>query len=200
MFRKCTVLVGVLALLLVVPQAHAAKGEWMINFNGGTGIPLSSFKDAAKLGFMGGVGADYMVTEALAIGVDGSYMTNSGSDALEAALTAIAGVPVTAKFNTINGGAHAKYMFPMSGEGKISPYVVGGAGMYNFKAKIESGGVSADNSENKVGGHGGLGFLYKASDKVGVGLEGAFHLISTTGGSTKYATVQAVVSVGMGSK
>jgi opacity protein-like surface antigen len=183
--------------MLVASQAQAAKGDWMINFNGGTAIPMGDFKDAAKLGFMGGVGADYMVADAFAIGVDGSYIMNGGSDDLEAALTALAGTPVDVKFSMIHGGAHAKYIFPMADESKVSPYVVAGAGIYSLKSKVETSGVSADETDNKFGGNGGVGVLFKASGNVSIGAEGAFHHIATEGSATQFFSVQAAVSVGM---
>ena len=195
MFRKTTLLVAALALMLVVPQAQAAKGDWMLDFNGGAAIPTGDFKDAAKLGFMGGVGAGYMVTEAFCVGVDGSYITNKPSDAEAAAIA-----PATGKFSIMQGGAHGKYMFPMSGESKISPYAVVGLGIYNFKTKVEFGGVSADTSVSKIGGRGGLGLMYKASENVGVGVEGTYNLINTEGSALKFIGVQAVVTVAMSKK
>ncbi len=205
MFRKTTLLAGALALMLVAPQAHAAKGDWMIDFNGGAAMPMSNFKDVAKLGFMGGVGAGYMVTEAVCVGADGAYIKNDASDDLKAAIA-----PATAKFSMIQGGAHLKYMFPMSGESKISPYAVVGLGIYNVKEKAEFGGVSADTSVSKIGGRGGLGVSYKASENVSVGVEGTLHWINTdwsydinddtAKNKTTFVGVQAVVTVAMSKK
>lgn len=204
MFRKTWLLAGALALMLVVPQAHAAKGDFAINLNGGIATPIGDFKDAAKLGFLGGVGFDYMATEALAVGVDGAFISNSGSDDLETALSALATGPVTAKFTMIQGGAHLKYMFPMASESSISPYVLGGLGVYNVKTKLESSDplFNGDESSSKFGARGGLGLMYKTSDKVGIGVEGAFHWINTkddaTGATaTQFIGVQAGVTINM---
>jgi len=205
MFRKTTLVVGALALMFVAPQAHAAKGGWVIDFNGGTAIPMGDFKDASKLGFMGGVGAGYGLSDAVDIGVDGAFTMNDGSDDLNAALTAIAtaiegtATTVTGKFSMINGGAHLKYKFAMGDESKVTPYAVVGAGIYSVKAKTESSNASytGDASESKFGGRGGLGFLYKAGENVGIGIEGTFHHIATEGTSTQFVGVQAAVSVAM---
>lgn len=200
MFRKTTLLVGALALMLVAPQAHAAAGEWTIGLNGGVASPLGDFKDAAKLGFMGGVSFDYMVTENMALGADGSFISNKGSDLLNDGLTLAAGVPTTAKFTMMQGGAHLKYMFPMASESSMSPYVVGGLGIYNMKSKVESTNAlfTGDVSESKFGARGGLGFMYKTSEKVGIGVEGNFHWINTDITSTQFIGVQAGVTIGMG--
>lgn len=205
MLRKTGLLVAVLAVMAVAPQAQAAKGEFLIGLNAGTGIPMSDYKDAAKLGFMGGAGFDYMATENFAIGADGSFTSNSGSDDYEAFLTTGAGTPVTAKFTLLQGGAHARYMFPMASESSIAPYLLGGAGIYNFKEKQESTNTlyNGDASVSKFGLRGGLGLMYKTSEKVGIGLEGAFHWINTkddaTGApATQFIGLQAAVMIGMG--
>jgi len=200
MFRKTTLWAGALALILAAPQAYAAAGDWMIGLNGGLATPLSDFKDAAKLGFLGGVGFDYMATENIAVGVDGSFVYNKASDDYEAFLTTAASTSVKAKFNMLQGGAHLKYMFPMASESSVAPYVVAGAGSYNFKEKRESSNnlYNGDESINKFGARGGLGLMYKTSDKVGIGIEGAFHWINTEVKSTQFMGIQAAVSIGMG--
>jgi opacity protein-like surface antigen len=206
MLRKTGLLVAVLAVMAVA-QAQAAKGEWNIGLNAGTGIPMSDYKDLAKLGFMGGVGFDYMATENFALGVDGSFTSNSGSDDLEALATIAAGTPTTAKFTLLQGGAHARYLFPMASESSISPYILGGVGIYNVKGKYEGSNTTFntanETSDSKLGVRGGLGLMYKTSEKVGIGVEGAFHWINTkddaTGApATQFIGLQAAVSIGMG--
>jgi opacity protein-like surface antigen len=198
MSKKTALWAGVLALVLVAPQARAAAKEWSINFNGGVAAPMSDYKDLAKLGFMGGVGADYTVTPNMALGVDGSFISNSGSDDLNAALS-----PAKASFQMLQGGGHAKYLFPVASESSVAPYVIGGLGFYKVKDKIELSGVSASESSTKFGGRGGLGLMYKTSPKVSIGIESAYHWVNTkdssTGApSTAFVSVQAGVTVGMG--
>ena len=45
MKRKALLLTGVLAMVLVVPMAHAAKGDMAVSITGGMGIPVSKFSD-----------------------------------------------------------------------------------------------------------------------------------------------------------
>lgn len=199
MFRKTTLLAGALALMLVAPQAHAAQGGWVIDFNAGTAIPMGDFKDFANLGFMGGVGAGYGVTDAVQVGVDGSFIMNKGSDDYNALLTQLPTAPVEAKFSMISGGAHLKYMFSTAEGSSMTPYVVVGAGLYNGKEKQESSDplFNGESSDTKFGVRGGLGFGYKAGESVRVGLEGTFHHIATEGSSTQFVGLQAGVSVSM---
>ena len=201
MFRKTSLMVGLLALALVAPQANAAQGDWNVSLNGGTGIPMGDFKDAAKLGFQGGVGFGYSVSENVVLGVDGSFISNGGSDLFNDALTAEAtlleGTPteVTGKFSMLQGGAHMKYMFPVASESSMSPYLVVGLGLYNMKAKTESSNAAYSGdlgeAETKFGARGGLGFRYKTSETMGVGLEGTFNHISTEGSATQFIGLQA---------
>jgi opacity protein-like surface antigen len=194
-----------LALTLIVPQAYAAQGDWMLGLHAGTGIPLGDFKDAAKVGFLGGVDVGYFATENVVIGIDGSFVSNGGSDllndALTASATAIEGTPttVTGKFTMIQGGAHLKYMFPTAAESSMSPYVVAGLGLYNNKFKTESSNASyvGDVSDTKFGARGGLGVSYKAGENMGVGVEGSFNWINTEGSSTQYVALQAALTFNM---
>lgn len=199
MHRKTALLVGMLALMLVAPQANAAKGDWLLNLNAGTGIPVGDYKDDAKLGFLGGVGLGYGMSESISLGVDGSYITNSGSDQLESDLSGLAGTPVTGKFELIQGGVHLKYLFPMAAESSMAPYLVAGAGVYNVKSKLESSNslYNGETSDSKFGARGGLGINYKTSDKVGIGVEGVYNWIDTEISSTQYIGVTAGVTINM---
>jgi opacity protein-like surface antigen len=207
MLKKSVLWAAVLALLVVVPQAFAGSKEWTINLSGGMAAPMSDFKDNVKTGYVFGVGADYGLKENLALGIDGSFLSNSATDDQQTALSGLAGTSVSAKAETLQGGAHLKYIFPMASESKISPYVIGGAGVYNVKNKIESSNTvfndAAKSSDSKFGARGGLGLMYKTSPKVGIGVESDYNWIdtsdNTTGAkSTQYVGVRAAVSIGMG--
>src|SRR5262245_24853900 len=128
MLKKSALWAAALALLVVAPQAWAGVGEWSINLSGGMAAPMSDFKDFAKTGYVFGVGADYGLKENLALGIDGSFVSNSASDA---------NLDQTAKAEILQGGGHLKYMFPMAAESKLSPYLIGGLGAYNVKGKSD---------------------------------------------------------------
>ena len=194
MSKKSVLWTAVLALVLLAPQARAAAKEWSITLGGGIAAPVSDFKDDAKLGYMGSVGADYTVKENVAIGVDGSFISNSASDASLALLPAGA----SAKTQILQGGAHLKYMFPMASESNIAPYLVGGLGAYNVKDKVETSLGNTDLSSTKFGARGGIGLMYKTSPKVSIGVESAYHWINTDNTSLQFISVQAGVSIGMG--
>ena len=201
MLKRSSLLLAMLAMMLLVPMAHAAKGDMSITLKGGMGVPISKLSDvptaadfpttgAAKIhglgtkaGFSGGAAFDYMVTDAIAVGADGSYTKADGKDELNTVLktNAFAGATsAKATGSLIEAGIHLKYMIPIQ-DSPMSPYLMVGGGFYSFKSKIEitpsptnlKSPVEA--TSNKFGGKVGGGIAYKATDKVGVGVEGVFN-------------------------
>lgn len=173
--RKIVVMAVMLACVLVVPSAYAAKGDITFGLNGGLTIPTGDFgktdttsgQFGFKSGFTGGVFGDYMVHEMIAVGIDAGYGQNKGKDLPSG---------VDAKLTIINVGAHVKYMPPMK-DMPISPYLQVGAGLYNAKAKITFGSESSDTTVNKFGFNVGIGADYKVTPQVGVGIYGTYHSI-----------------------
>jgi opacity protein-like surface antigen len=199
MKKKTLLLTGVLAMVLVVPMAHAAKGNMSISITGGMGIPISKFSDVptsadfaanklqglgTKAGINGGVGFDYMVTDAVAFGVDGSFSKADGKDDLNTIMQSEAngGDPVKATGSVIEGGVHLKYMIPIQ-DSPMSPYLLAGGGFYSVKSKyvfdntsISAPPTTVEATSNKFGGKFGAGVSYKASEVVGIGIEGVYNI------------------------
>lgn len=204
MFRKATLLAAVCSLVLLVPMAHAAKGDVRLSLVGGLSAPMGDFSKkladggaGASMGFNIGPSLDYMVTEAVAIGVDGSFTSNSlNSDERDALRTAFADDQIDLKYTTMGGGAHVKYFFPMASS-PINPYLLGGVGMTSVKIKATDSTGSIEDSESKFGGRFGVGFGYKTSGQVGFGLEGAYNIVSTEGSSLTWVGVNAVLTFGL---
>ncbi len=156
---------ALLACLLVVPMADAAKGDFTFGLQGGLSVPTGDYGKDTKSGFVGGVYGDYMVHEMFAVGVDASYNKHDGKDLP-------AGVEAT---NTImQFGAHGKWM-PQMQDSPVSPFVQVGGGFYNSKAEVTVGSVSADATVNKFGFNLGAGLDYKATPQVNVGVFGNYH-------------------------
>jgi len=181
--RKSLLLVS--AVLLLIPAAAFANGGWMIDARGGLGIPMGNYKDDFKSGLLIGVEASKMMSSQFAIGVDGNYIKNSVTDANRAALEAAnGGQPVDANFKFTHYGAHAKYMMSSKEGSKMTPYLVGGGGLYHGKASITSNNVTVDSSENKFGIRGGLGLNWMMSEKMGLGFQADYNDVFTSGSST----------------
>jgi opacity protein-like surface antigen len=215
MFRKSSLLIVAVALVLAAPVAHGASARtFMINVDGGANLPMGDFKDAnllgAKTGYQFGGGADYMVTDKVAIGVDASYNKNQHrpDDRVFDLGGGYTGKLDKGTFTILQFGAHAKWMFPMH-ESPISPYALIGVGVYNGKQAItntitfagaDTKVSSEDKFDTRLGGRIGLGATYKVTDMVGIGVEGDYNYISedeakTNGSSSiRYIGIHAGVS------
>jgi len=189
MIRKSALLVAALALLVLVPSAHAAKGDWKISLLGGISVPTGDFSKkladgglGAKLGFAGGPSIDYMITDQVAIGADMHYLQNSlNSD--ERDLLRTIDPTIDLKYKQIGGAAHVKYWIPMN-DTPMNVYLVGGAGFVNFKAEASAQGVSASVSENKFAAFGGVGLGANVTEKVSLGIQSDFTYVKWEGTST----------------
>ena len=153
-----------LASAFVATSAQAQKSMPVtFGVGGGVNLPLSNFKDVAKLGFQG-TGMVGFAPANLPVGfrVDGSYQQNKYDDGFAAG---------AGKWQTIYGTANVVYTFKTAETSKIHPYLIAGGGVYNLKDKPDAG-TSA--SITKFGVNGGAGFdMAVGSAKVFI--EGRFH-------------------------
>jgi hypothetical protein len=195
------VLMALLCMSLAIPALAAEKGEISFGLNGGLAMPMGDFGDVAKMGFGGGVYADYWLMPAIAIGVDGSYNRFDYSDDYitldEALLHEVdpAGT-VDGTFTLMQFGAHGKYMFPLE-NAPVAPWLSIGLGMYNMKDKydvtssvLDEAGLNPSDeiSDTKFGVNGAIGAAFKVSPAFSVGASIGMHDIFTEGSSTQYFT------------
>lgn len=217
MSRMKALWIGLVAIALMAPPALAAP-HWMFALNGGAALPTGDFGDEQQLnantGFQFGGEIGYMVNDMWAIGVNGSWSQNkSGLEGETVADYFAPGDQTTfdeAKFKTLQFGAHAKFFLPMTGS-PMSPYLLGGVGMYNVKGEASgtttpSGGsptaFSAESEfDSRFGGRIGLGTAWKVNEMWSIGAEGDYNFISEdkdkTGGisSLQYASVRATLTL-----
>ena len=183
-------LVMMVAVLLLVPAAAFANGGWMIDARGGLGIPMGDFKTSYKSGLLVGVEASKMMSPQFAIGVDGNYIKNGASDDYKTFLDANVGPGTDGEAKLMHYGAHAKYMMSSSSESKMTPYLVGGAGLYHIKESITNSGASVSGpSVNKFGIRGGVGLNIMMSPKMGLGFQADYNDIFTSGGSSQFVGI-----------
>jgi opacity protein-like surface antigen len=183
MFRKGSFVLAALALMVAAPMAHAH--DCSLSIGGGVAIPTGDFSDNtsgldAALGYMITPEFDYHVNDKFAIGVDGTWGSNSlNSDDRDAIRTANSDPSFDVKYTQMGGGVHGKLMMPMQ-NGPLSPYLVAGAGMTNFKAKVESDDplVAGDRSKTGFAGRVGIGAGYKAGSQTSIGVEGDYNFVS----------------------
>jgi opacity protein-like surface antigen len=190
MFRRVSVMVAILAVVLVVPAAHAAN--WTVGVNGGLTKPTGDAGKDLKMGPVGGITVCMHVNDMIAVGVDGNFFRNKHKDV---GVTEDLGGGDTATLDKDNitlmsGGVHGMYMFPVGEASKVSPFALAGLGFYNAKEDYQetvvlSGTtfVFTDESDGvkgstRFGGKVGAGAMFKATEKVGISLSGDYNIVS----------------------
>lgn len=171
-----------LGMLVSTSALHAQGAEFSLG--GGVDLPLGDFNDVAKLGFHGLAGVSVVPANwPVGIQVDGNYSQFSDD------------TPADIKFQLIYGTANIVYKFKSSEESRFRPYLIGGGGVYNFKAKGSGVPSGFDNSETKFGFNAGAGFDIKAGS-AGLFVEGRFHDVFTTGTNTTFIPLTVGVRFG----
>ncbi|HEX3233745.1 MAG TPA: outer membrane beta-barrel protein [Gemmatimonadales bacterium] len=162
--------------------APIASAQMPVQFGlgGGVTIPSGSTSDGLKTGWHG-MGLIQFKPAASPVGfqIDGAYQQlkfdgGGGKDQI------------------IDGTGNVVYTFQVSPETKFRPYLIGGAGVYNIKAKPDFGGSFSD---TKFGLNAGAGFNVQASG-VGLFVEGRFHNVFVTGSDFHFIPITAGVRFG----
>src|SRR5438034_10644962 len=136
---KRTVLVVVGALVLGVGSAAAqaaAAATGGIRFGVGAGLilPMGTYKDGDKAGFIGGVDGTYwLASQPIGIRIEGSYSQTSEKSGVGPHKTKILG-----------GGADVVYAFGQTAS-SARPYILAGLRCHNVKGSVT--GASASGSE-----------------------------------------------------
>ena len=189
--RKFSVVLAALALMVAAPMAQAAMGTggMSLAIGGGLSIPVGDFsKDInssspgldASLGYLIQPELDFAMNDRVSVGVDAIWDSNNIKKSDRDAFRTLTADPTfDVKYTEFGGGVHAKLGMPMQ-NGPFSPYVVVGAGMANFKAKVDSSDPTIAGDESKTGfaGRVGLGAGYKATGQTHIGLEGDYNFVS----------------------
>lgn len=174
---------GIAALVVgLLGGASAAAAQMPVEFGLGAGlsVPTGSTSDGLKTGWHGTGLVQFKPAQSpVGIQVDASYdhlgfEGGGGKDQI------------------ISGTANAVYTFAVSSTTRVRPYLIGGGGIYNVKAKPD---VGSSVSETKFGVNLGAGFNYKASG-VGFFVEGRFHDILISGPDFHYIPITAGVRFG----
>lgn len=174
-----------LATLLSAPAVHAQGAEFSLG--GGLGIPLGTFDNAAKMGWMGLAAVSFVPNGfPLGIQIDGQYQQYKfdGGGSL--------------KDRFLIGTGNLVYKFKTSAESAFRPYLIGGGGVYNVKTTgaTSIGGItSTTGSVTKFGLNGGAGFDFKAG-AVGLFAEARFHDVFTPGANLKFVPITVGVRLG----
>ena len=195
MARTRSMVITLAALLLVAPVANAA-GNWTLGVNGGITKPTGDLGKELKVGPAAGIDICMHVNDRFAVGAEGSWTQNTHKDV--GRVEDLGGGDTYTlnedKIVDIAGGVHGKYMLPVAGS-KIAPYGLVGLGFYrlkeDYKETIVLGGTTFVNTdetdgakaETRFGGKLGAGAVYQANEKVGIGFQAEYDIVTldTTG-------------------
>ena len=170
---------GALAIVFLTPMA---AGQTPVQFGVGAGIsiPSGATSNGLKTGWHGTALVQFKPPASpVGFQVDGSYH-QLGFDG------------GGGKDQIISGTANAVYTFSVAPETQFRPYLIGGGGVYNIKAKPD---VGTSVSDTKFGINVGAGFNFKTSG-VGLFVEARFHNVFVTGSDFHYIPITAGVRFG----
>lgn len=177
---------GLVVAGLLMAGVGAAQAQTPVKFGlgGGATIPLGSTSDGLKTGWHGLALVQFKpASSPVGFQLDGQYQE----------LKTKADAEFAGKSQLFNGTANVVYSFPVAAETKVRPYLIGGGGVYNVKAKPATG--PSLGSTTKFGINAGAGFDFALSGAT-LFLEGRFHNVFVEGGSTKFIPVSLGVKFG----
>ena len=196
--RKSAGLLMAMAFMAVMASSAGAAGNSSWGVTGGAAVPTGDFSNAANTGYNFGGTGTVMLNQSWGVGADVAYHMWNGSSDLNTGTQLLLGDPSAEwKFSAIQGTGNLQYMIPA--QGVVHPWLKGGLGLYDIKAKLDSDSGSSDSSENDFGWNLGGGFNYAVSPAYSLGLGGAYHAIQTSPSTTNLFTVNATLLFG-GSK
>ena len=172
-----------LGMLVSAPALRAQGAEFSLG--GGLGIPLGSFDDAVKMGWMG-LAAVSFVPNGSPVGIqfDGQFQQYKidGTGDL--------------KDRMLIGTGNLVYKFKSSEESRFRPYLIAGGGVYNLKTTGNvTPGTLFEGGVTKFGINAGAGFDVKAG-AAGLFVEGRFHDVFTSGENVKFIPITVGIRFG----
>lgn len=168
-FVKQVAVLSLGALAFAAP-VHAQMPQFSIG--GGVASPLGNFDDVAKMGIHGLAAVSFKPASLpVGIQIDGNFA--QFADTFSAS---------NIKLRELFGTANVVYTFKTAAASRLHPYLIGGVGVYNAKA---TGTGAPTGSSTDLGVNGGAGFNVAAGG-ASVFVEGRFHDVFTSGGSTQF--------------
>ena len=170
-------LVSAAAISATTASAQSAKAV-SIGISAGATIPVGDMADFYTTGYNGTASLMFKsYGSPIGLRIDGMYNKLSPKDDAPADFDFVDGVVIT--------GANANLTYNLPGTG-ISPYLIGGAGVYNMKLDFE--GDDDPESTTKFGLNGGIGAAFPLSGFTTF-IEARFHHVFTESSATQFIPV-----------
>jgi len=177
---RAVVAVGV-GLSLHAMNLHA-QTPVRFGLSGGLSVPSGSTSDGLKTGWNGTALVQFFpASSPVGFQVDGSYH-RMGFD------------PSGGHEQIIDGTANVVYEFKTSESSRFRPYLIGGGGVYNVKAKTD---IGPSPSDTKFGINGGAGFNFGTAS-TSFFVEGRFHNVFVSGSDFHFIPINVGVRFGGG--
>ncbi len=176
--------VAAVAVLTSTSSAQSSKAL-SVGISGGAAIPFGDFGDFYTTGYNGTVSLMFKsVGTPLGIRIDGMYNKLNLKD------DAIITIPGSGTVESASiAAATANLVYSLPGTG-ISPYLIGGGGIYSLK--VHGDNFDSD-AENKAGINGGIGASFPLSG-FNTFIEARFHHVFTDGSATQFIPVTFGIS------
>ncbi len=178
--------IAVLAIAVLGTNASAQSAKSIsFGISGGAAIPLGDFSDFYTTGYNGTVSLGMKsVGSPIGLRIDAMYNRLSVKD--DATIT-IPGAGLVESASIASANANLVYMLPGTG---ISPYLIGGGGIYS--TKLHGDNLDID-SENKFGINGGIGAAFPLSG-FNTFIEARLHNVFSDGDATQFIPVTFGIS------
>lgn len=171
--KRITLAVATLAALALSTTTSSAQSAKAISLgiSGGAAIPAGDFGEDYTTGYNGTVSLMFKsIGSPIGLRVDGMYNKMSVKDDRTIGVPGLGIVDAA-----VITGANANLVYSLPGTG-ISPYLIGGAGVYGLKLDVDDG--DDPDSESKFGLNGGIGASFPLSG-FNTFIEARFHHIFT---------------------
>ena len=185
--KRISLALAAVAAVAVFGSTSSAQSSkaLSVGVSGGAAIPLGDFGDFYTTGYNGTVSLMFKsVGSPIGIRIDGMYNKMSLKD------DAIITIPGQGSVESASiASANANLVYSLPGVG-ISPYLIGGGGIYQLK--LHGDNFDTD-SDNKGGVNGGIGVSFPLSG-FNTFLEARFHHVFTDGSATQFVPVTFGIS------
>ena len=187
--KKFSYSVTALAALLLSASASSAQSSKAISLgiSAGAAIPAGDFADFYTTGYNGTASLMFRsIGSPIGLRIDGMYNKLSVKDDATISVPGFGFVDAA-----IISGANANLVYNLAGTG-MTPYLIGGGGIYNVKLDIDDG--DSPDSDNKFGVNGGIGAAFPLSG-FSAFIEARYHHIFTDNSSTQFIPVTFGISL-----
>ena len=187
MKRISLTVAAALAALAFSASTSSAQSSKAISLgiSGGAAIPVGDFGDLYSTGYNGTVSLGFRsIGSPLGLRIDGMY---NRMDLKNDAIITIPGSGLVESASIMGANANLVYSLPGTG---ISPYLIGGGGVYSTKLHGDGFDTSSD---SKFGVNGGVGASFPLSG-FNTFIEARLHHVFTDGSATQFVPVTFGIS------